>query len=68
MNIEAKNEILLVEQQDLQSISLKEELVQQSSNDDHEFERDHGYQWTREVTMQLQDEKQNDNFKGKCFF
>ena len=58
----------MVEQQDLQSISPKEELVQQSSNDDREFERDHGYQRTREVTMQLQDEKQNDNFKGKYFF
>ncbi|CAG8452516.1 9720_t:CDS:2 [Rhizophagus irregularis] len=57
MNIEDRKEILSVEQQNLQPISPKEELAQQSSNDDREFERD-GYQRTREeVTTQSQDEK-----------
>ncbi|RIA97699.1 hypothetical protein C1645_751785 [Glomus cerebriforme] len=61
VNIEDRKEILSTEQQDLQPISPKEELLQQSSNDDREFERDHGYQRTREeVTAQSQDEKHND--------
>jgi hypothetical protein len=60
-NIEDRKEILLAEQQDSQPLSPKEELVQQSSNDDREFERDHGYQRVREeVTMQQQEEKQID--------
>src|SRR6266498_72355 len=61
INPEDRKQILSIEQQILQPTSPKEEEPVLSPNDDREFERDHGYQRTREeIITHSQEEKQND--------